>query len=120
MFIALEVLQYENFDLENVVTPVRVDVFEKLLKESKYDPVKAARLVEGFKNGFSLGFQGERRVQRLAPNLKLREGNETILWNKVMKKVKEGRYAGPFESPPFKHFIQSPTRLFQRMAMIQD
>ena len=38
-------------------------------------------------------------------------GNETILWNKVMKEVKLKRFVGPFTSPPFKYYIQSPIGL---------
>ena len=33
------------------------------------------------------------------------------MWDKVMKEVREKRYAGPFEKPPFKHFMQSPIGL---------
>ena len=51
-------------------------------------------------------------VNITSPNLKFRGiGNPTILWNKVMKEVKEERYAGPFESIPFDHYIQSPIGL---------
>ena len=49
--------------------------------------------------------------KRTAPNLKLRIGNKTELWNKVMKEVDLGRYAGPFEDPPFDSFVQSPIGL---------
>ena len=68
-------------------------------------------MIDGFENGFSLGYTGKEDVRRFAPNLKLRVGNETILWNKVMKEVKEHRYAGPFTEPPYEHFIQSPIGL---------
>ena len=94
-----------------MVTPVDVSVYEKLLKDSNYDKQKAAELVEGFTNGFRIGYEGPSDIQRLAPNLKLTVGNETILWNKVMKEVKLGRFAGPFKEPPFKNFIQSPIGL---------
>ena len=33
------------------------------------------------------------------------------LWNKVMNEVELGRYAGPFEQPPFDYFVQSPIGL---------
>ena len=46
-----------------------------------------------------------------ARNIPLRIGNKTELWNKVMKEVAEGRYAGPFEEVPFNYFIQSPIGL---------
>ena len=47
-----------------------------------------------------------------SPNLKLNEiGTETDLWNKVMKEVKEERYAGPYKEIPFDNYIQSPIGL---------
>ena len=33
------------------------------------------------------------------------------MWSHIMKEVKAGRYAGPFETVPFEHFIQSPIGL---------
>ena len=42
----------------------------------------------------------------------MRVGNKIELWNKVMAEVKLGRYAGPFETPPFKNgYVQSPISL---------
>ena len=84
---------------------------EELLVKSKYPPDKTQFLVQGFASGFSIGFEGDSKVRRLAPNLKLRIGIETILWNKVMKEVKIKCFAGPFAQPPFEHFIQSPIGL---------
>ena len=53
------------------------------------------------------------QAKLLSPNLKLdHPGNEVVLWNKVMKEVKLGRYAGPFAEIPFEeHYIQSPIGL---------
>ena len=68
-------------------------------------------LIDGFSNGFDLGYEGPRNLQRRAPNLKLRVGNETVLWNKIMKEVKKLRFAGPFSEVPFMDFIQSPVGL---------
>ena len=99
-------------DLDNIKTPVDVDKFEKLLHESKYDRKETEFLIDGFRNGFSLGYEGEENVKISSPNLKFRNvGNQTILWNKVMKEVREKRYAGPFEKIPFDNFIQSPIGL---------
>ena len=103
----LEILEYVNHDLDTVVTPVNIPNFELLLKESGYDKTKSEFLLDGFKNGFSIGYAGVLNLQRTSPNLKLQVGNETELWNKVMKEVKEQRYAGTFEHPPFEHFVQS-------------
>ena len=105
-------LFYTNFDLEHVVTPVKADILEQLLIETNYDTVEMEFILDGFRNGFDLGYQGQTtNIQRKAPNLKLRVGNHTVLWNKIMKEVKLGRYAGPYEQPPFKDFIQSPVGL---------
>ena len=76
--------------------------------------VKLKFVIDGFKNGFSLGYQGKEDIQLHAPNLKLRVGSERELWNKVMKEVKEGRYAGPYKVIPFDHFIQSPIGLIPK------
>ena len=35
-------------------------------------------------------------------------GSPIEMWNKIMKEVKEHRYTGPFTSPPFDHYVQSP------------
>ena len=108
----MEVLQYENLDLHSLITPVNVDTLESLLVKSKYDKNETEFWWQGFRNGFSIGYQRECEVELTAPNLKLRVGNETILWNKVMKEVKMKRYAGPFPEIPYKYdYIQSPIGL---------
>ena len=103
--------QYQNFDLENIVTPVDVGNLRKLLMETHYDEEKSQFLLDGFQFGFALEFEGKLTSKVTAPNLKFRIGNEVILWNKVMKEVKEKRYAGPYLVPPYEHFIQSPIGL---------
>ena len=108
----MEVLQFENLDLESIKTPVDVDMLERLLVESQYSKSETEFLVNGFRNGFPLEYNGKEDVKMTSPNLKFREiGNTTQLWNKVMKEVKELRYAGPFEKIPFEHYIQSPIGL---------
>ena len=85
---------------------------EYLLIQSNYNGKETEFLIDGFKNGFSLGYHGPEKVQIKSPNLKFREvGDTTTLWNKVMKEVREKRYAGPFEEIPFDNYIQSPIGL---------
>ena len=80
--------------------------------ESNYNKTETEFLIDGFTNGFSIGYEGPSEVNIKSPNLKFREvGDEVMLWNKVMKEVKVGRYAGPFEEIPFDHYIQSPIGL---------
>ena len=97
--------------MENTVTPVKADIREKLLKLSRYNSKETEFLVNGFRHGFDIGYEGRENVRITAPNLKFRNvRNATILWNKMMKEVKEGRYAGPFEKLPFENYIQSHTK----------
>ena len=108
----MELLFFENYDLDSVVSPVEVDTYHKLLQQSGYNPAETNFLVDGFRNGFDIGFRGNiTGLRRTAPNLKFRIGNEIILWNKVMKEVHAKRYAGPYHDPPFKEFFQSPVGL---------
>ena len=107
----LEIANHQNLDLRNIVTPVKVKIFERMLKQSGFNADKTKFLVDGFTKGFSLQYQGPKKVQRTAPNLKLRVGSKLELWNKVMVEVKAKRYAGPFKKIPFKYYIQSPVGL---------
>ena len=106
-------LFYENYDLENIVTPVNANKFRDLLQEAGYDQEKTKYLHERFSQGFSIHYRGPLvKTKRYAPNLKFRIGSPLELWNKVMKEVELGRFADPFEGePPFEHFVQSPIGL---------
>ena len=94
-----------------IVTPVSYQTLGKLLKQYQYNQKKAQKLIDGFKQGFSIGYEGSKTIKQTAPNLKLRIGSKVELWNKVMKEVKEHRYAGPFKQIPFESYIQSPIGL---------
>ena len=108
----VELLEAVNLDLHNIITPVNPKNLKRLLERSGYDESKTNFLIDGFTKGFSLQYQGNLfTARRMAPNLKLRVGNKTELWNKVMKEVQLGRFAGPFKEPPFEYFVQSPIGL---------
>ena len=94
-----------------MVTPVNVTAYQKLLDETAYDSKESRFLTDGFKFGFDLGYRGDTKVKRTAPNLKFNVGNHIVLWNKIMKEVKEGRFAGPYASIPYEYHIQSPVGL---------
>ena len=108
-----EILYYENFDIQSVVTPVNPETLRDLLQESQYDAEETQFLYDSFKYGFSICYEGSIDAKITSQNLKFNGvGNETVLWNKVMKEVKLHRYAGPFKEIPFQdHFIQSPIGL---------
>ena len=97
-------MYYENYDLDNIVTPVNADKLEELLVKTSYDPLETKFIVQGFREGFSLGYCGETNVRMTAPNLKFHGvGDKVTLWNKVMKEVSLKRYAGPYTNIPFEN-----------------
>ena len=98
-------------DLQNITTPVDARKLERYLNETNYDQNETNFLIDGFTNGFDLGYRGPENIRQESRNLKFTIGDKTELWNKVMKEVKEKRYAGPFEEIPFENFIQSPIGL---------
>ena len=104
-------MYFENYDLTNVKTPVDVDQLVKLLTVAKYPQDKIDKLHRGFSQGFDIGYRGNKNVKMKSPNLKLTIGSPIELWNKVIKEVQLGRYAGPYQTVPFEHYIQSPIGL---------
>lgn len=100
-----------NPDFKSLITPLNVTRYYELLLQSEYDESKTRYLVDGFTNGFDLGYRGPKQVRREARNLRLRVGSKTELWNKIMEEVQQGRFAGGFRNPPFEFFIQSPLGL---------
>ena len=106
-------MYYENFDLQNIVTPVNIAALQKILQQTGYDNQKTEFLIEGFTHGFDIGYRGNPHVKMKSPNLKLdpEYGTKVTLWNKVMKEVKAKRYAEPFSDIPFDSYIQSPIGL---------
>ena len=52
-------------------------------KDAHYNDEKREFLVDGFKNGFTLGYSRMDKVQITSRNLKFLIGDEIDLWNKV-------------------------------------
>ena len=100
-------MYYENYDLHNVVIPVKADWLIKLLKQTCYDEQEIEFLRKGFTTGFDLEYQGPVHRQSTARNLPLTVGSKTQLWNKLMKEVKVMRVDGPYDEIPFDDYIQS-------------
>ena len=106
-----ELEYFVNLDINNIVTPINVEEYEKLLLEHNYPKEQRQFLLNGFTKGFDIGYQGPKIRSSKSENIPFTIGNEAELWNKVMKEVKLGRYAGPFKDIPFNNFIQSPIGL---------
>ena len=99
---------HPNYDLDNMHTIVRDDVFTRLLTEANYDPKE----IEFISNGFSKGcYRGPQQRQQRASNMPFRCGSKIQLWNKMIKEVNLKRFAGPFTSIPCDYFIQSAVSL---------
>ena len=81
------------------------------MTEANYHPEKTDKLIKGFKYGFDLGYQGPTKRRDTAANIPITVGSATDMWNKIMKEVKLGRYAGPYTKIPYKYFVQSPVGL---------
>ena len=102
---------FTNHNLHDIVTPIKVDVLEELLKISNYPKDKTEFLIEGFTNGFDIGYEAPKLRKDTSNNIPFKVGNQNILWNKIMKEVQLGRFAGPYDEIPFEHFMQSPVGL---------
>ena len=102
-----------NLDWNKIITPVKVNELGKLLSQSRYNENKAKFLLEGFTQGFDIGYREPKKCQHVSNNLPFHIGSLVNLWNKVMKEVKAKRYAGPYtqQQLPFDHYVQSPLGL---------
>ena len=108
----LEPIDYfESYDLTNIVTPVNAKLLEAELLCAEFDREETNFLVQGFTHGFDIGYVGPKVRQCNASNIPIKIGSETVMWNKIMKEVKAGRVAGPYDTVPFKNYIQSPIGL---------
>ena len=87
----------------------------QLLHESEYDREETKFLINGLMEGFPIGYTGPRNRRDFAKNIPFHDGDGSKfeLWQKIMKEVKLGRFAGPFRKRdiPFDHFVQSPVGL---------
>ena len=102
-------LYYENFDLKSIVTPVKMERFVSLLRQTGYNCDKIEFLERGLKFLFDLGYAGPQCRQSKSDNIPFTVGDKVILWNKIMKEVQLKRVAGPYSEKdlPSENFIQS-------------
>ena len=103
--------QIHNFNLEDIITPINVEALHRMLIETNYNKNETEFLVKGFSEGFDIGYHGSWTHQDRSENIPLQVGTKEELWSKIMKEVKVGRVAGPFDQITFKYYIQSPVGL---------
>lgn len=82
-------------------TPIWPDRLAHLLRSVHYDSKEIAFLSEGFKQGFSLGVEGELE-ESLPNNLASTLDHPEVVAQKIAKELSLGRIAGPFDSSPFR------------------
>ena len=80
--------------MENIYTPVNVNRLEELLLEIQYPAEKTAFLIDSFRNGFDLGYDGPMNRQDYSNNLPFKVGNKQQLLSKLMKEVEAKRNSG--------------------------
>ena len=106
--------------MTNIITLVRASVFRDLLVQANYNPIQTEFIFSGFSKGFELGSEGPHDVKITTNNLPIRCGSRIQHWNKIAKEVNLKHFAGPFETIPFSHYIQSPTGLVPKASSGDD
>ena len=89
-------------------TPVNVKVLKALLRG--YDVQKCNYLIQGFVNGFHIGFTGEHEAKFSTnhPSVLL---NKDLVSTKIQTELSLGRIGGPLDRPPCPGFRVSPLGL---------
>ena len=92
---------------------MKVELLETWLKQSGYDHKETEYLVNGFRYGFDLQYEGPVNRTDQARNIPLDKniGSDVDVWEKMMKEVALGRFAGPYDQVPFDTYVQSPIGL---------
>jgi hypothetical protein len=82
-----------------MVTPLRVDRFAQELV-SHPDQIKVARIRNGIRYGFHLGFQQHHKLKSARNNKGYAVNNPQVIDSYLDYEVQLGRVAGPFLAPP--------------------
>lgn len=96
---------------QELPTPIKPAKLAGLLRG--YDPELSEFLLEGFRNGFRVGYEGNELGSevRWSNNLKSAVDNPRVMSDKIKKERDAGRVAGPFQEPPFSNMVISPQGL---------
>ena len=104
---------YSCLEHDNIVMPINAELLKQELIDINYDKIKTETLFKGFKEGFDIGYTGPLNRRNTSRNIPFKVGNAVDMWEKIMKEVHLGRYAGPYQEDeiPYEHFVQSPIGL---------
>lgn len=95
-------------DQNKMPTPINADQLESYL--DGYDEKKKQYLLQGFRKGFSLEYQGPRKPFS-CPNLKSAIDNPKVIEEKNNKELEYDRVEGPFKTKSFPNIRISPLGL---------
>lgn len=96
-------------------SPVDPEALSHLLQD--YDPVKATFLINGFRHGFRVHFEGDLAVPSTAcKNLKSAYEVPQVVDSKLEKEIQAGRIVGPFDTVPFANMKLSPLGVVPKKA----
>ena len=70
-------------------------------------------IINSFKTGFSINFQGEESPLSSNNSVSV-SSNTEVVHQKVQSELKLGRFAGPFNKPPYENFKCSPLALREK------
>ena len=98
--------------VENLPTPICLEKLDEMLVN--YDQAKKQFLINGFKEGFYLGYKGQANCNIKVPNLLSTENHEEAVAVYLDKEINKGRIAGPFMEIPFKHFQLNPIGVVEK------
>jgi hypothetical protein len=101
----------QHFDQTSLPTPVRSDRLEFWLQG--YDPTLRHYLVDGFQNGFDIGFSGELPTVEVQ-NMKSAKDNPAVVDGKLSKELQAGRISGPHSHQPLPNFHLSPLAVVEK------
>ena len=96
-------------------TPVNPEWLTHLL--AGCEPTIAKFLFHGFKNGFSIHFEGT-HLSSDSNNLISATENPSVVDAKIAKELKAHRLAGPFHNPPLTPFRVIPKKNFGEFRLI--
>ena len=93
-------------DTLSTCTPVNVTYLKHEL-QYHLNATFVSHLIQGFQQGFPIGFEGP-RAPCFSKNLKSAAEHPDVVSTNLVKEVKLGRTAGPFIQPPFPNFQVYP------------
>lgn len=94
-------------------SPINIEQLELSLRHYP-NQSEANELIYGFRNGFSIGYEGPRRPVGLQSQIWGEKA--AIAREKICKEISLGRIAGPFLSPPFPTFRVSPIAVIPKKS----